>query len=309
MPDLFDFPLAFRSLVLNEHRTAAGALDQTKENDTIRVNVFDFSRLQQRDQREPLNLLTGGDLGDASPTFRYLTLAGTIKAPTGMGLSDKIAAFLQAFNIEEAMLASPSTDGLSALTFTDTTLVNTGRGTAWTDPTLGTAGYYVKERFLARPAGWPSITGRRSGGDSVAFATELICADPRRYIDTAESVVLNSGNSYSASCPNWNATIGWAVPPLITIVTSASGSASFTLDITGDGVDAIVLDLSAVGATTIVWDTANGTIKVGATHRSDLRTSSVTSLFPRIPRGGGTATATNTTNVTSVTLAYRQARG
>ena len=70
--DLYSFPLAYRGLTLNEHRTAAGALDATKEADTIRVDRFDFSRLQQRDQREPLNLLTGGDLGDASPTFRYL---------------------------------------------------------------------------------------------------------------------------------------------------------------------------------------------------------------------------------------------
>ena len=307
--DLYSFPLAYRGLTLNEHRTAAGALDATKEADTIRVDRFDFSRLQQRDQREPLNLLTGGDLGDASPTFRYLSLAGMVKGSNGMKLSDKIAALLAAFNVEEAQLASPTTVGLLPLTFTDVTEVNTGRGTAWTDPTQsGQSGYYVVERFLARPAGWPIITQRRSGGDSAGFALELVCADPRRYIDTAESVVLNSGNGFSASCPNWNTTQGWAVPPTLTIVTSANGSATFTFAI-ADGIADLVLNLSAVGAATIVVDCAAGTIKIGSTHRADLRTSVVDSLFKRVPRGGATAAASNTTNVTSVTLAYRQARG
>lgn len=309
MSDLYSFPQGYRGVVLNEHRTAAGALDATKEKDTIRVDRFDFSRLQQRDQREPLNILTGGDLGDASATFRYLSIAGMVKAQTGMKLSDKIAELLQAFNIEESLGANPSTDGLSAYTFTDTTLVNTGRGTAYTDPTLQTAGYYLVEKFLARPAGFPIITGRRSGGDSAGFAVELVCGDPRRYINTPESVVLNSGNGYSASCPNWNATIGWAAPFVATIVMAGNGSASFTFDIAGDGVGALVLNLAAVGANTITFDSATGLIKIGATHRADLRASTAGTLFARIPRGGATATVTNTTNVTSVTLAYSQSRG
>ena len=307
--DGYSFPFAYRGLTLNEHRTAAGALDATKEADTIRVDRFDFSRLQQRDQREALNIITGGDLGDASGTFRYLSLAGTVKGSTGMALSDKIAAILQAFNVEEALGASPSTAGLSALTFTDVTQVNTGRGTAYTDPTLGTAGYYLLERFLARPAAFPIITQRRSGGDSAGFAVELVCADPRRYIDTAESVVLNAANGYSASCPNWSSVIGWAAPVVATIVTSASGSGSFSLDIAGDGVSPLVLNLAAVGATTIVFDSNTGIITIGGVHRQDLRTSLASTIFPRVPRGGATASSTNNTNITSVTLAYRQARG
>ena len=238
--DLYSFPLAYRGLTFNEHRSAAGVLIPANEKATYRVDRFDFSRLQQRDQREPLNILMGGDLGDASSTFRYLALAGTIKGLTGMDLSDRIGALLQAFSIDEALAANPTTDGQSPFTFTDVTAVNTARGVAYTDPTLGTAGYYLLERFLGRPAALPIITQRRSGGDSAGFACELICADPRRYIDTAESVVLNAGNAYSATCPNWNASQGWAVPPLITVVTSASGSATFSVDLAGEDRKSVV---------------------------------------------------------------------
>ena len=303
--------MAYRGLALNEHRSAAGALlPGSAEKNTIRVDRFDFGRLQQRDQREPLNLLTGGDLGDASPTFRYLTLAGTVRGETGMKLSDKVAAILQAFNVEEAQLENPTTDGLAPFTFTDVTEFNNGRGTAYSDPTqTGQSGFFVVEKVLARPAGWPVITQRRSGGDSAGFACELVCGDPRRYCSTAEAVVLNSGNGYSASCPNWNAAMGWAVPPIITIVMAGNGSATFAFAMSGDAPGNLVLDLSAVGAVTIVVDCAIGTIKIGATPRAELRTSLVDTLFARVPRGGGTASIVNTTNVTSVTVAYSQARG
>jgi len=309
--DLYDFPQGYRGLVLNEHRTAAGALDRTKERDTIRVDRFDFSRLQQRDQREPLNLLTGGDLGDAAAAFRYLSVAGTIKAQTGMDLSDKIAAVLQAFSIDEAIGENPTTGGLSPFTFTDVSRFDTGQGTAYTDKTLAAqTGFYVPEQFMARPAGFAIITGRRSGGDAVGFAVELICADPRRYIQAAKAIVLNAGNGYSATCPNWSSVMGWAAPFVATIVMAGNGAANFSLDVAGDGIGALVLDLSAIGAATIVVDSSTGLITVAGTHRADLRTSTAeTAVFARIPRGGNVASATNTTNVTSVTIAYRQARG
>lgn len=302
------FPMAYRGLTLNGHRSAAGAEVLANIRDTYRVDRFDASRLQQRDQREALHLLTGGDLGDATLAFRYLSISGSIQASTGSKLSDMIAALEQAFDVEEAQLASLATEGVHAFTFTDTTEVVTGRGTAWVDPVNGQSdGQYVVERFMARPAAFPIITGRRSGGDTALFAVELVCADPRRYIDTAESVVLNAGNSYSASCPNWNSSQGKSVPPLLTIVMAGAGHASLSIDL--DGASPLVLNMSAETAGTFTVDPATGQIKKGTTHRADLRTSSVSTLMGlRVPRGGGTLSATNTTNVTSITAAYRQAR-
>lgn len=304
MSDSYDFPMGYRTLVLNGHRASTGLLDQTKESDTIRVDRFDFSRLQQRDQREALHLLTGGDLGDATLAFRYIALSGTIKAPSGTELDDRVEALLSAFNVEEAQRDSPATEGLAPFTFVGMTTLGTAPGaTAHPDGISGH--YYVPEKFLARPAAYPIITGRRSGGDAVSFACELVCADPRRFAVTASSIVLNSGNGFSTNCPNWNTTQGVTVHPIVTIVTSASGSATFTLALGGKS---LILDLSAVGAATIVVDMFTGRITKGGVDAANLRTSNVIS-YGAIPRGGGTATATNTTNVTSVTLAYSQARG
>lgn len=307
--DVYNFPQGYRSLVLNGHRTAAGAEDATKLVDTIRVNAFDFSRLQQQDQRESFHLISGGDVGDATLAFRFLSVAGVIRASTGAKLADAISALEATFDVEEAQIYSPSTEGVVPYTFTDVTEITTGRGAAYTDPVSGlVTGEYVKERFMARPAAFPIITQRRSGGDTALFAAELVCPDPRRYIDTAEAVALNSGNGFAATCPNWNATVGKAVYPVLTIVMSANGASNLTINATNDGRPALVLDMSAAGAGTFTVDCYTGAIDKGGTPRADLRTSPVDS-YPFVRAGGDTVAATNTTGLTSVTFGYRQARG
>jgi hypothetical protein len=303
------FPLAYRGFGFNAHRNADGTENAANLSNTARVDRFDASRLQQRDQREALHLLTGGDLGDATLAFRYISIAGSITASTGSKLSDRIAELLAAFNVEEAQIESLSTEGVMPLTFTDTTEVNNGRGTAWVDPITGVAdGYYVPEKFLARPAGVPIITQRRSGGHTALYAVELVCPDPRRYCQTAESLVANSGNSYTVALPNWNTLQGVSLAPVLTIVMAGAGSASLTIDIGNDGVGALVLDMSGVTAGTFTVDCATGVIKKGSVYNAQLRTSAVSTLFARVARNGGNLVVTNTTNVTSVTAAYSQAR-
>lgn len=304
------FPMSYRGLSMNQHRSAAGAEIEANLKNTYRVDRLDFSRLQQRDQREALHLLTGGDLGDATLAFRYISVAGTVVASTGSKLSDMIAALEQAFDVEEAQLESLSTEGVSAFIFTDTTEVATGRGVAWTDPVTGLSdGERVTERFLARPAAFPIITGRRSGGDTALFAVELVCPDPRRYIGTSEAIILNSGNGFAAAAPNWDIFQGKAVAPAITIVMSGAGAANLTIDVSGDTPGALVLNMSAETAGTFSVDPATGQIKKGSTHKANLRSSALSTILGmRIPRGGANLSATNTGGVTSITFSYRQAR-
>lgn len=305
--DTFDFPMGFRSLTLNAHRTTAGAIDTAKEADTIRVTTFDPSRIQQRDQREAMHLVPGGDLGDATLAFRYLSVAGMIKASTGAKLDDAIAAVESTFHIEECQRASPTTEGVLPFWFYGVTEVT---GLPGSSALADGSGYAVKERYYVRPAGYAVIVGKRSGGDSVPFACELVAPDTRRYLDTANSVVLNSGNSYSAACPNWNAAQGVASYPTITILMAGAGSATFGLAITNDDAGTLTLDLSGcTGGDSVTLDTLTGVLKKNGVHAAQLRASDVLTLFPFIAAGGGTASATNTTNVTSVTIAYRQARG
>lgn len=308
--DSYYFPMAYPGITLNEHRTSAGAEDSTKLNDTIRVDRLDWSRIQQRDQREPLHLLSGGDLGDATAAFRYISLAGTILGSTGAKLSDKISQLMAAFDVEEAQFDSPSTEGIQPFTFTDVTEVVTGRGTAFTDPVSGLSnGQYVLERFMARPAAFPIITARRSGGKTALFSVELVCADPHRYIDTAEAVVLNSGNSFTATPPNWNSSIGKVVYPVLTLVMAGNGASNLSIDANGDLASGpLVLNMAAAGAGTFVIDCATGRITKSSLDVAALRTSAV-DTYPRVIPGGSVWTVTNTTNVTSLTIGYRQARG
>lgn len=308
MVDSYDFPFAYRGVItLNGHRTSTGGIDTADEADTYRVNSFDYSRVQQRDQREPLHLLSGGDLGTATAAFRYISMAGMIRASNPGKLDDLIAQLMYAFDVEEAQRESPSTEGVGNLDFTGISEINNGRGTLFTDE-RGRSLYRVPERFLARPAGFPIITNRRSGGDSAGFALELVCADKRRYCQTAEAVVLNSGNGFTAPVPNWDAAHGITVDPFITIVMAGAGSTNLTLNITGSS-PILVLDMSAETAGTFTVDCATGVIKKGGTHKAALRASAVTSPFLKVLPGNEQANASNTTGVTSITFGYRQARG
>lgn len=306
--DVYSFPFGYRNLTLNGHRSAAGALIEANLGNSIRVDRFDFSRIQQQDQRESFHLITGGDLGDATAAFRFLSVAGSIVASSGAKLDDWISQLFSTFDVEECQIASPSTNGVLPFTFYGVTETVTGRGASFTDPVTGlVAGEFLKERFLARPSGFPIITQRRSGGDTALFALELACPDPRRYIDTAESVVANAGNGYSATAFNWSAALGKALRPLITVVMSGNGASNLTIAIAGGG-GPLVLNMSAAGAGTWVIDTATGLITKAGVHQASLRTSAVDS-FPFLKAGSSLVTVTNTTNVTSVTLDYRQARG
>jgi len=286
-----DFPQAYRGLTLNGQRTAAGLLDKTVV-DFVRVSRFDFSKLQIRDQRATRELGTGGDLGDAADTFRYLSLAGMVVGSTGEKLADMVSRIFQTFDVEEAQLASPTTRGLSDLTFTCPTEI---------------AGYtpYQVEKFIARPAGYPVIHERQSEGLSRPFAVELVCEDPRRYRNAITTVTLNSGNSFSALCANWNALVGRQTMPLFTVSMAGAGSATFTLT---DGARTFILDLSGMVNTDVVTvDMATGIIKKNGVLSAFLRTSPVDTFFG-VGRGGTTITATNTTNVSSVAIAYYEAR-
>ena len=289
-----DFPLGYRSLTMNRHRTTAGAYDVTYEQDTIVVQSFDFSPVQVRDQREALHALTGGDLGTGNEVFRFLSVVGKIKASTGEKLEDQIAAVERAFNIEEAQFDSPTTDGVSAFDFYCPTEYS---GTGIASP--------VREKFLARPSGPPSWVERSHEGLTAMFAAALVCPDPRRYLYTATSVTFSAGAGWTQALPNWNTTMGRKVYPLITIVLSGAGHASMTFS---DGTTSLVCDFSGETSGTFTIDMATQRILKGTTNKASIRTSGVNTFWGIPANGVAAAAVTNRTAVTSVTISYNQAR-
>ncbi len=288
-----DYPMGYRGLTLNGHRNSSGALVRANIEDTLEVTLLDFSALSVRDQLEGLHVDSGADVGVASKEFRRLTIRGLIKGSTAKLLEDRVVALFNAFDIEEAMRTAPSTEGLSLFDF-------------YCPATTLPAGYTspVREAFWARPRGFPVVYERKSSGLAVPFAAELTAADPRRYCYTALSVVFSAGAGWAKTMPNWASGQGVPVWPTVTIVMADAGDDELTIS---DGTTSFELDMSAEGAGTYVVDMKKGDILEGSDFRDDLRASDV-DTFLAVPPGGSTWTVTNTTNVTSITAAYRPAR-
>lgn len=311
-----DYPVSYRAHSFNSYRTAAGGINQAAQNENYRLERFDFGRLQIRDQREALHLMSGGDLGVATNVFRFVSLVGEVKAGNGATLEDMTSLFLRVFDVEDAQTASPLTEGVSAIDFyTPTNSAPVG----YTSP--------VRELLLGRPGTPPQVFDRRSGGLARTFAAEMVCPDHRRYTYDPTVVTLNSGNGFFANCPQWDVNLGIMTFGVIQLNLSGAGHASCTLRSNppvGSNID-LVLDLSGLGGGnhTISVDMLNkvivdGTIDpltraITGSHRADLRTSDP-DTFWGIPRGyppvaGGTAfRIVNTTNLDSATLTYRPAR-
>lgn len=288
-----DFPFGYRGYTFNKHRTTAGGYDDDYEKNTTIIDTFDFSRVQWRDQREGLHNLTGGDVGVANEVFRYISLGGLIVASTGAALEDRIARVMRVFNIEEAQLDSPTTEGVTAFDFYCPTEVS---ATGIASP--------VREKFLARPSAPPAWVERMHDGLTARFAAQLICPDPRRYLYTATSVVL-SGSTWTAALPNWVGNQGRKVYPVITVVLSGAGHASMTFS---DGTTSLVCDFSGETSGTFTIDMATSLIKKGTTKKAYIRTSAVDTYWGIPANGVAAAAVTNRTNVTSVTFTYNQAR-
>src|SRR5690348_2350095 len=89
-----DFPFAFGTRWAgNQHRSTAGAAESTRAyvDNTDLVELFDYSRLVSRDQREGSHQRTGGDLGLSTEQFRFLSLIVDIRRPTYAALEDALA--------------------------------------------------------------------------------------------------------------------------------------------------------------------------------------------------------------------------
>lgn len=289
-----DFPIGYRGYTFNRHRTTAGAYNATYERDTVLITQCDISQIQQRDQRDALQALTGGDFGSGNDVFRFISLLGKIKASTGEKLEDAIASIARVGSLEEAILDSPSTMGASAFDFyTPTEVAATGIASP------------VREKLIARPANPMAWIERAHDSLTAQFGLSLVCADPRRYLYTATSVVFSAGAGWTQALPNWNTTQGRKVYPTVTVVLSGAGHASMTFS---DGTTSLVCDFSGETSGTFTIDMATGRILKGTTEKAYIRTSSVNTYWG-IPAGGVAAAAvTNRTNVTSVTFGYSQAR-
>jgi hypothetical protein len=294
MAGILSYPLTYRGLTLQGHFSTAGVYDRTKELNTYLVEQFDFARLQIRDQREGLHLVTGGMFGPATKQLRYLSLRGSIRADGDELLEDMAGELYAHFDIENAQDDQPQFRGEHLLDFYTPTNI---------------AGYAnpVHELFLARPVGHPQLSERRSVGQTMAFRLELACIDPRRYLYDIDQVTFSAGMGWTQILPNWTVDQGAEVWPFLLIDLSGEGGSGFTItdDISGDQ---FLLDLSGVSSDIAVdMQTMDIYRNSDGARRDYLRASDVNSWLP-IAAGGTQWTISGHTGVTEVLVGYRQAR-
>jgi hypothetical protein len=282
------------AFIFNEHIGASAmVVDETKTSDTFKLSQRTFDPAF-RDGRDPYHLTQGGALGRVHKGLGSLSLRGRLIVPDTtqlQRLADRELAFRAAFDPDVCYRDSPTTDGAYALAWRE-----------WTGDTTNFASGKRPVQLFCRPAGSPQLVERTEDRSSREFAVSLIAADPRLYAQT-ESVLNLSPGTPSGALAN----IGTVKAPLkMTIVTSGSGSATFTL--TRSGVS-FGLDLSAVGAVTIVvvFETCGPYLRGRLITVNGVENFTIKNTNPDtwldVPVGSTTFTIANTTNITACTLA------
>jgi hypothetical protein len=285
--------------VFGEHYNTDGTVDRSKVHNTV---VIDRRKIRTgfRDLRDPYHLTTGGALGRVHKNFTMIELTGRILVPDATQVAsaaDREAAMLAAFDPALCVRDSPTTDG--AFTFD------------FSEPTTDIATYATglrEMRYYCRSTARPEVIETLADGTVRPFALGLVAGDPRAYEQTEQTLVLTPGSATG------NVVNRGTVPsPLkATILMAGAGHASFT--ITRVGV-AFILNLSTMvnlDSVVVLFETS-GPYGIGKRITKNgasafgLKTSSP-STWLDAPVGTTSFAITNTTNVTSCTLAWHSAR-
>jgi len=296
---MIGFPANYghNAFAFNDQFTSAGAVDETSVFSTVTIDEREV-RPAFRSLADPYHLATGGALGRAHRGMKLIRLAGRILVSTSTNaasLSDMERAMFAAFDPALCYRDSPSTEGAYALDFSERT----------TNTAVYATGI-LPLRYYCRPDDAPRLREQVSEVYR-QFGLALLAPDPRAYEQTEQTLALTPGS------PTGNVLNRGTVPaPLkATIVLSGNGNSAFT--ITRSGVS-FVLNLSSSGATTVVvvMETCGPYgrgkyITKGGVETFSLKTSGP-STWLDAPIGTTSFSITNTTNVTSCTLAWYSAR-
>lgn len=286
------------SFAFNAHLNANGTPNVSNYRNTVTIDRRQ-SDPQFREGRDAYQLTTGGALGRSHKGFGLWRLSGRIIVPDATqaaSLADVERAMRAAFDPALCYLDAPATDGVYTFDFTDPTLDTTNHPTG-----------LIALRAYCRPMAQPSIVENIGDAGRLDYTLGLIAADPRIYAQAETTLALTPGSA-SGNVTNKGT---WPAPLRATIVMAGAGASNFTL---ARGGVSFVLDLSGVsgGQTVVVvmetcapYGRGRYITRAGA-EAASLKTSSP-STWLDVPVGTTSFAITNTTNVTSCTLAWRSA--
>lgn len=296
---LYPASFAHGSFAFGAHLNADGTPNIVNAQNTVVIDEREIDTAF-RDLRDPYHLTRGGALGRIHKGFGLVRLSGRILVPNASqdaSRSDKERELLAAFDPELCYLDSPTTDGAYAFDFseptTDTATYGTGR---------------IPLRYYARPAARPRLIARVDDSAASRWAMALVCPDPRAFEQTEQTLVLTPAGASGNVVNRGNV----RAPLKATIVMAGAGHASFT--ITRAGVS-FILDLSGMvnlDTVVVVFETCGPYGEGRKITKNGTRTFSIKTSAPStwldVPVGTTSFSISNTTNVTSVTLAWHSAR-
>jgi len=291
----------WRSLIFNRRYLDTGAanpddpanLSATYVDNDYYLDQLDTSRVSVQDYRELRQFLEGAEPNEAYEGVRALNAIGRIIAPDYGTLEDMAMALDEGFSVAACRRAALAADPVGLLPFS---------GKIDTAPVTGADKIPATKavRFYCRPGpGRPVQIGRVRGGLVRPFSWQLIAFDPFMYDEAETTKALTLGSATTVTNPG-----NMYARPKITIALSAAGAANFTLTNSTTG-KVLVLDLSGLGVGVYYIDVAADTFKgsAGANRYASRVSGFITDQW--LEPGNNSVTASNTTNVTSVTYTFR----
>jgi hypothetical protein len=230
---------------------------------------------------EPSSNSDGLEAYDVRKIAKIWRLEGTIRAPDLASFYDKCELLAKTFDAAKVSHENPTNEGFLPYDFSlptkDTTTYPSGA---------------ILCRYYARARASVSPLNTEYQGFAGFFTLQLLCRDPRRYLQTASTLTgAGTANNTKADYRSW---------PTLSIAMSGAGSATYTITraSTLAATEPLVLDLSGrSGGQTVTVDMETGYIKVGGV----LVDLFVSGTFWQVEPGNNTISITNATNATTTT--------
>lgn len=262
--------------------SAADAKDDTFELNAVTTIQPSEGVQESRPDRD------GVEVYQARKQMMVVRLDYTIRAQSLAALYDKKRALAHAFDPAEVWRENQSVNGFIALDFSV--------------PTGDTVNYptgLVPSRYYARPRQTPIPADSMVTGDGCFATVEMLIADPRRYLQTADTLAGAGTANNRGDVPTY---------PTLTVTMAGAGSAAYTVScdpaLSGIATSSLVLNLSGcVAADVITVDMAARTILKNGVDAPTLYVSG--DYFP-LEAGSNTVAYANATNATS-SLSWRRA--
>lgn len=269
-------PFTYNGLTYNQE------VDGSKR-DIIEVNYCQSQPLLEGLQ-ERREFTDGLEVYGVFKRAKRITQIGLVRASTKAALFDRLEELAAAFDPALVSRDNPDDFGFLPLDFNV--------------PTADTANYPTEVkacRFYVRAEDGVEPPLNLKQGLAVPFRIVLLAADPRRYLQSTESLV-DAGVADNGKANYWS----W---PTVSIAMSGAGSATFEVGNTNADAS-LVLDLSGrSNGDSVVVDMESHTIEVNGVDTPSLY---VSGDFWTMEPGSNSITVTNGTNAT-VTTTWRPA--